>query len=77
MPFQRHRGLTEQAADTAVDSSERWVKAVAFPREKALRGFGSEADPHIDPAVLHTLATCDWVKLSSTRAAQAEHATAS
>lgn len=57
--------------------SERRIKVAAFLREKALRGFGSEADPHIDPTVLHTLATCDWVKLSSTRAALAEHATAS
>src|SRR4051794_26308246 len=105
----RHRGLTEQAADAAIDSacrllrlptvrsqfpdlaeaaareqmtyrgflaellmaecddrarrrSERRIKAAAFPRNKSLRGFDFDANPHVDPAVIHTLATCDWVK---------------
>jgi DNA replication protein DnaC len=105
----RHRGLTEQAADAAVDSacrllrlptirsqftdlaeaaardqmtyrgflaellmaecddrarrrSERRIKAAAFPRDKALRTFDFTANPNVDPAVVHTLAKCDWVK---------------
>lgn len=105
----RHRGLTEQAADAAVDSacrllrlptirsqftdlaeaaardqmtyrgflaellmaecddrarrrSERRIKAAAFPRDKSLRTFDFDANPNVDPAVVHTLATCDWVK---------------
>ena len=105
----RHRGLTEQAADAAVDSacrmlrlptiraqftdlaeaavrdqmtyrgflaellmaecddrarrrSERRIKAAAFPRDKALRTFDFAANPNVDPAVIHTLAGCDWVK---------------
>ncbi|MBQ0926756.1 IS21-like element helper ATPase IstB [Saccharopolyspora endophytica] len=105
----RPRGLTEQAADTAVDQacrmlrlptirsqfndiadvasreqmtyrgflaellmaecddrarrrSERRIKAAAFPREKSLRAFDFDANPHLDPAVIHTLATCEWVK---------------
>jgi DNA replication protein DnaC len=105
----RHRGLTEQAADAAVDSacrllrlptirsqftdlaeaaardqmtyrgflaellmaecddrarrrSERRIKAAAFPRDKALRTFNFTANPNVDPAVVHTLAKCDWVK---------------
>ncbi|MEV4283695.1 IS21-like element helper ATPase IstB [Actinoplanes xinjiangensis] len=105
----RHRGLTEQAADAAVDSacrllrlptirsqftelaeaaardqmtyrgflaellmaecddrarrrSERRIKAAAFPRDKALRTFDFAANPNVDPAVVHTLAKCDWVK---------------
>jgi DNA replication protein DnaC len=109
MTINRHRGLTEQAADAAVDSacrmlrlptvrsqfpdlakaaareqmtyrgflaellmaecddrarrrSERRIKAAAFPRNKSLRGFDFDANPHVDPAVVHTLATCDWVK---------------
>src|SRR4051812_15739540 len=37
-------------------------QAAAFPREKPLRSFDFEANPHIDPAVIHTLATCDRVK---------------
>lgn len=105
----RHRGLTEQAADAAVDQacrmlrlptirtqfsdvadaaarermtyrgflaellmaecddrarrrSERRIKAAAFPREKSLRTFGFEVNPTVDLAVIHTLATCYWVK---------------
>jgi DNA replication protein DnaC len=105
----RHRGLTEQAADAAIDSacrllrlptirsqfgdlaeaaardqqtyrgflaellmaecddrarrrSERRIKAAAFPRDKGLRTFEFDANPHVDPAVVHTLAKCDWVK---------------
>ncbi|WP_344613893.1 IS21-like element helper ATPase IstB [Dactylosporangium salmoneum] len=105
----RHRGLTEQAADAAIDSacrllrlptirsqfpelaeaaarsqmtyrgflaellmaecddrarrrSERRIKAAAFPRDKSLRAFDFDANGNVDPAVIHTLATCDWVK---------------
>jgi DNA replication protein DnaC len=105
----RHRGLTEQAADAAIDSvcrllrlptirgqfgdlaeaaardqqtyrgflaellmaecddrarrrSERRIKAAVFPRDKSLRVFDFDANPHVDPAVIHTLAKCDWVK---------------
>ncbi|WSC58656.1 IS21-like element helper ATPase IstB [Streptomyces sp. NBC_01761] len=105
----RNRGLTEQAADTAVDQacrmlrlptirsqypelaeaalrdqmtyrgflaelllsecddrarrrSERRIKAAGFPREKSIRQFDFDANPVIDPAVIHTLASCDWVK---------------
>jgi DNA replication protein DnaC len=109
MTVKRHRGLTEQAAEAAVDSacrvlrlptvrtqfpniadaatreqmtyrgflaellmaecddrarrrSERRIKAAAFPRDKSLRSFDFDANPHLDPAVIHTLASCDWVK---------------
>jgi DNA replication protein DnaC len=104
----RHRGLTEQAADAAIDSacrllrlptirgqfgdlaeaaardqmtyrgflaellmaecddrarrrSERRIKAAAFPRDKSLRAFDFDANANVDPAVVHTLASCDWV----------------
>jgi len=30
--------------------------------EKSLRGFDFKANPSIDPAVVHTLAKCEWVK---------------
>jgi len=108
MTVQRHRGLTEQAAQAAVDQacrmlrlptirsqfpdlaevaareqmsylgflaellmaecddrarrrSERRIKAAAFPWEKSLRAFDYHPNPNIDPAVIHTLATCEWV----------------
>jgi DNA replication protein DnaC len=109
MTTQRHRGLTEQAADAAVDQAcrllrlptirsqfpdiaaaaareqmsyrgflaellmaecddrarrraDRRIKAAAFPREKSLRAFDFDANPSVDPAVIHTLASCEWVK---------------
>jgi DNA replication protein DnaC len=109
MTVHRHRGLTEQAADAAVDQScrllrlptirgefteiadaaareqmsyraflaellmaecddrtrrrsERRIKAAGFPRDKSIRTFDFDANPGLDPAVIHTLATCDWVK---------------
>ncbi|MET8030982.1 IS21-like element helper ATPase IstB [Streptomyces avermitilis] len=109
MTAKRNRGLTEQAADTAVDQacrmlrlptirsqypelaeaagrdqmtyrgflaelllsecddrarrrSERRIKAAGFPREKSIRQFNFDANPVIDPATIHTLAKCDWVK---------------
>ncbi|WP_344908485.1 ATP-binding protein, partial [Actinomadura meridiana] len=105
----RNRGLTEQAAETAVDSacrmlrlptvrakfpelaeaavrdqmtyrgflaellmaecddrnrrrSERRIKAAHFPRQKTLREFDYDANPNIDPATIHTLASSEWVK---------------
>ncbi|GAB2808475.1 IS21-like element helper ATPase IstB [Streptomyces daliensis] len=109
MTVKRHRGLTEQAADAAIEASckalrlptirgqfadiaeaaakgqmtyrgflaelllaecddrarrrsERRIKAAGFPREKSLRQFDFDANPNIDPAVIHTLATCEWVR---------------
>jgi DNA replication protein DnaC len=107
--IQRHRGLTEQAADAAVDTAcrvlrlptiraqfsptadaaereqltyrgflaellmaecedrerrraERRIRAAGFPRPKWLADFDFEANPTIEPAVIHTLATCEWVR---------------
>lgn len=111
MTLPRQRGLTEQAADAAIDSacrllrlpsirnefsdiadramkdqmtyrgflaellmaecddrarrrSERRIKAAGFPREKSLRSFDFDANPNIDPATIHTLASCEWIKKS-------------
>ncbi|CUU59123.1 DNA replication protein DnaC [Parafrankia irregularis] len=41
--------------------SDRQIKAAGFPRTKALREFDYTANPHVDPATIHTLAACDWV----------------
>jgi DNA replication protein DnaC len=54
--------LMAECDDRARRRSERRIKAAAFPREKSLRAFDFDANPHVDPAVIHTLATCDWVK---------------
>jgi len=108
MTIPRQRGMTEQAADAAIDSAcrvlrlptirsqfadlaaratreqmtylsflaelmlaecddrarrryERRIRAAGFPRAKTLREFDFEANPALDPAVIHTLAACDWV----------------
>jgi DNA replication protein DnaC len=105
----RHRGLTAQAADAAIDTAcrvlrlptiraqfpaaadaaereqmtyrgflaellmaecddrdrrraERRTKAAGFPRSKFLKDFDFDANPAVEPAVIHTLATCDWVR---------------
>ena len=42
--------------------SERRIKAAGFPRDKWLADFDFDANPNINPAIIHTLATCDWVQ---------------
>ena len=54
--------LMAECDDRARRRSERRIKAAGFPREKSLRSFDFDANPAIDPAAIHTLATCDWVK---------------
>ncbi|MER7506713.1 ATP-binding protein [Nonomuraea pusilla] len=43
-------------------ASDRRIKAASFPRQKSLREFDFDANLNVDPAVIHTLATCDWVR---------------
>lgn len=54
--------MMAECDDRARRRSERRIKAAQFPREKSLRAFGFEANGSIDAAVIHTLATCEWVK---------------
>src|SRR5262249_40360792 len=54
--------LMAECDDRARRRSERRIKAAGFPREKSLRAFDFDANPNIDPAVVNTLAACDWVK---------------
>jgi DNA replication protein DnaC len=42
--------------------SARRVKTAGFPREKWLSDFDFDANPTINPATIHTLARCDWVR---------------
>lgn len=104
----RARGITEQAADAAIDTAcrvlrlptmrrqfadladkaereqltyrgflaelfmaecedrdrrraDRRIRAAGFPRTKWLSDFDFEANPNINPAVMNTLSTCEWV----------------
>ena len=52
--------LMAECDDRARRRSERRIKAAAFPRDKSLRAF--DFDANVDPAVIHTLASCDWVR---------------
>ncbi|MGI5171457.1 IS21-like element helper ATPase IstB [Spirillospora sp. CA-253888] len=54
--------LLAECDDRARRRSERRIKAAAFPRQKSLRGFDFDANPNVDPATIHTLAACEWVK---------------
>jgi DNA replication protein DnaC len=105
----RHRGLTEQAADAAIDTAcrslrlptiraqfeaaadaaereqltyrgflaelmmaecedrdrrrcDRQIKAAKFTRQKLLKDFDFDANPNVEPALIHTLAKGDWVR---------------
>jgi DNA replication protein DnaC len=107
--MRRRRGLTEEAAETAVDQAcralrlptirtrveemvavaekeqltyrgflaelllaecddrtrrrtVRRVKAAGFPREKWLGDFDFDANPNVNPATIHALATAAWVR---------------
>ena len=54
--------LMAECEDRARRRSERRIKAAGFPRQKSLSAFDYDANPNVDPAVISTLATCDWVK---------------
>ena len=54
--------LMAECDDRARRRSEQRINAAAFPRDKSLRVFDFDANPHVDPAVVHTLVRCAWVK---------------
>jgi DNA replication protein DnaC len=54
--------LMAECDDRARRRSERRIKAAGFPREKSLRTFDLDANPHIAPATIHTLASCEWIE---------------
>jgi DNA replication protein DnaC len=53
--------LLAECDDRARRRSVRRVKAAGFPREKWLGDFDFEANPNINSATIHTLATSAWV----------------
>ena len=54
--------LLAECDDRTRRRSVRRVKAAGFPREKWLGDFEFEANPNINPATIHALAKCDWVR---------------
>ena len=53
--------LLAECEDRDRRRAERRIRAAHFPREKSLREFEYTANPNVDPAVIHSLATCDWI----------------
>ena len=53
--------LMAECEDRDRRRSERRLKAAGFPRQKWLKDFDFDANPNINPATVHTLATCEWV----------------
>ncbi|MGW7414571.1 IS21-like element helper ATPase IstB [Streptomyces sp. NPDC054863] len=54
--------LMAECEDRDRRRSERRIKAAGFPRSKWLSDFDFDANPNVQPATIHTLATCDWVR---------------
>jgi DNA replication protein DnaC len=54
--------LMAECEDRDRRRSERRLRAAAFPRPKWLTDFDYAANPNVDPAVVNTLATCDWIR---------------
>ncbi|MBP2217137.1 IS21-like element helper ATPase IstB [Arthrobacter sp. CAN_C5] len=54
--------LLAECDDRDRRSSTRRVKAANFPRDKWLGDFDFDANPNINPATIHTLATGDWIR---------------
>ena len=54
--------LLAECDDRDRRSSVRRVKGAGFPRDKWLGDFDFDANTHINPATIHTLATGDWVR---------------
>jgi DNA replication protein DnaC len=53
--------LIAECDDRARRRSERRIRAAQFPREKSLCTFDFDANENVDPALIRTLAKCDWV----------------
>ena len=56
--------LLAECDDRERRRSTRRAKAAGFPREKWIADFDFDANPAINPANIHTLTTCAWVKNS-------------
>jgi DNA replication protein DnaC len=53
--------LLAECDDRDRRSTVRRVKAAGFPRQKWLGDFDFDANPNINPATIHQLATGDWI----------------
>jgi DNA replication protein DnaC len=44
------------------DRAARRIHDAGFPRDKRIEEFDFDANPNVNPAVIHQLASCAWVK---------------
>ena len=54
--------LLAECDDRERRRSARRVKAAGFPREKWLSDFDYAANPNVNPAMINTLASCNWIR---------------
>ncbi len=54
--------MLAECDDRARRRSERRIKAAKFPSREVPAAFDFDANPNVDPAVIHTLAECEWVQ---------------
>jgi len=54
--------LLAECEDRDRRRSARRVKAAGYPREKWLTDFDYDANPNVSPAMINTLASCNWIR---------------
>lgn len=54
--------LMAECDDRARRRAAQRIKGTGSPRDKSLRAWDFDANPHVDAATVHTLAKCEWVK---------------
>lgn len=59
--------LLAECDDRDRRSSIRRVKSAGFPRDKWLGDFDFDADPNINAATIHTVATREWIRKGQLR----------
>jgi DNA replication protein DnaC len=54
--------LMAECDDRDTRRTTRRLREAGFPRPKSLADFDYQANPNINPATIHTLASCDWIR---------------
>jgi DNA replication protein DnaC len=56
--------LIAECEDRDRRRSERRIRAAGFPRQKSVKDFDFDANPAVNPATIHTMASCEWIRKS-------------
>ena len=54
--------LMAECEDRDQRRTVRRIKEAGFPRSKSLADFDYDANPNINPATIHTLSSCGWIR---------------